>query len=56
MNSLRKASLFKNVIKRNTFYQFTLRNKYRRDSQPGLTRYNYDSLNYEQMPYEVSVK
>jgi hypothetical protein len=35
------------------FYQLILKNKYRRDTQPGLTRYNWDQLSYEHKPFEV---
>ncbi len=48
MNSLKL--LTRNTFRRNNgFYSFISKNKYRRDIQPGYTRYNWDSLNYEKI-------
>ncbi len=34
-------------------YTIISKNKYRRDIQPGYTRYNWDSMTYEKASYEV---
>jgi hypothetical protein len=50
MNTLKL--IFKQT-KTKPFYNIILRHKYRRDPQPGYTRYNYDELTYDEAPYEV---
>lgn len=50
-----KKSLSK-VSKLKRFYQFTLKTKFRRDIQPGLTRLNWDQLDYDKQPAEVYKK
>lgn len=60
MNSLSKLYLRKTLTNNyststRSIYRFVLRNKYRRDTQPGLTRYNWDQLAYNQAPYEVNI-
>jgi hypothetical protein len=37
----------------NTLYKFALKNKYRRLSQPGLSRYSVDDLGIEHPDYFV---
>jgi hypothetical protein len=55
MNSLK--SFTKNTInslkRNNKIYSIVTKNKYRRDIQPGYTRYNWDSMTYDKAPYEV---
>ena len=43
------------IQKTKPFYQFILKTKYRRDIQPGLTRYEWNQVSYDQQPYEVNI-
>jgi hypothetical protein len=55
MNTLTKQFIKGNFKRVNRFYQIISKNKFKRDIQQGLTRYNFDSMNYEQLPYEVKI-
>ena len=58
MNSLKKNYknyLFSSFTKNYRIYSFIVKNKYRRDSQPGLTRYNWDQMSYNKESYEVYI-
>jgi hypothetical protein len=55
MNSLKLLSrdTFNSIKRNNRIYSIIIKNKYRRDIQPGYTRYNWDSMTYDKAPYEV---
>jgi hypothetical protein len=52
MNTLTKNIFKLNFNKR--LINIIVKNKYRRDSQPGLSRYNWDQISYQQKPFEVN--
>jgi hypothetical protein len=57
MNTLTNLNFkrsFSIVKKFKPFYQLSLKAKFRRDIQPGLTRYNWDQLDYDKQPAEVN--
>ena len=57
MNNITKFCLKKNLFTKyssNSFYKLITKNKFRRDIQPGLTRYNWDSLTNDKQPAQVN--
>lgn len=38
----------------NTLYQIQRKTKFKINTQPGLTRYNWDNMSYKKYPYEES--
>jgi hypothetical protein len=53
MNYLAKKNLLKFKIS-SSFYSLVLKTKFRRDTQPGLTRYGYDELDKQSGNMDVS--
>ena len=54
MNHMKLTNLFLlNSLKRNTLYRLITRFKYTRNSQPGLTRYNWEQQDYVKANWEV---
>lgn len=45
-----------NKIQNNLIFNIIKRGKFRGPHQPGLSRYNYDNEDYEQLPFEVILK
>lgn len=52
MNSITKSEMFKKRVC--VLLKYQIRGKFKINTQPGLTRYNWDAQTYNKYPYEES--